>query len=308
MLLDFKISESDQRGRGSHMPSHVLDAIAESDPVPATLSALRKIKHVGKVLIQKHGPRIVSICNQYVKDLTSWDFNNHSMITGADLTGTLDTTKTENAIAIDSMTYLSFLRPPVPIGPVQDLFFSTCKQVLNEYNIVGKMSVDIETRPSRVQPTNNSNVVSNTDDLVPSSFIVSPLNARRASIEDIMRVSPGTSLQLLVPTHYKTKKKGTPMAVIAKNYCLQQGITDYTEDRLGTPICKHRAKKDSHQHRYQFGQDVAQLSHVCTHNQVPVNQVPPSTPPIRLLFSLPSSRSRVEFGRRSDCVRVETNN
>jgi hypothetical protein len=50
MLLDFKISESDQRGRGSHMPSHVLDAIAESDPVPAcvTLSALRKIKHVGK--------------------------------------------------------------------------------------------------------------------------------------------------------------------------------------------------------------------------------------------------------------------
>jgi hypothetical protein len=50
MLLDFTISESDQRGRGSHMPSHVLDAIAESDPVPAcvTLSALRKIKHVGK--------------------------------------------------------------------------------------------------------------------------------------------------------------------------------------------------------------------------------------------------------------------
>mmetsp|Transcript_19147 Transcript_19147/g.34728 ORF Transcript_19147/g.34728 Transcript_19147/m.34728 type:complete len:229 (-) Transcript_19147:833-1519(-) len=125
--------------------------------------------------------------------------------------------------------FLSFLRPPVPIGPVQDLFFSTCKQVLNEYNIVGKMSVDIETRPSRVQPTNNSNVVSNTDDLVLSSFIVSPLNARRASIEDIMRVSPGTSLQLLVPTHYKTKKKGTPMAVIAKNYCLQQGITDYTK-------------------------------------------------------------------------------
>jgi hypothetical protein len=170
MLLDFKISESDQRGRGSHMPSHVLDAIAESDPVPATLSALRKIKHVGKVLIQKHGPSIVSICNQYVKDLTSWDFNNPSIITGADLTGALDTSKTENAIAIDSMTYLSFLRPPVPIGPVQDLFFSTCKQVLNEYNIVGKMSVDIETRPSRVQPTKNSTVASNTDDLVPSSF------------------------------------------------------------------------------------------------------------------------------------------
>jgi hypothetical protein len=72
------------------------------------------------------------------------------------------------------------------------------------------MSVDKETRPFRVQPMNNFNIVSHTDDLVPSSYIVSPLNARRASIEDIsMRVSPGrTSLQLLVPTHYKTKKKG----------------------------------------------------------------------------------------------------
>jgi hypothetical protein len=109
MLLDFKISESDQRGRGSHMPSHVLDTIAAPDPVPATLPALCKIKHVGKVLIQKHGPRIVSICNQYDKDLNTCDANHPSTITDVDLTATLDTSKTENAIAIDSMSYLSFL-------------------------------------------------------------------------------------------------------------------------------------------------------------------------------------------------------
>jgi hypothetical protein len=48
-----------------------------------------------------------------------------------------------------------------------------------------------------------------------------------------MLVPPGCPLQLLVPTHYKTKKKGTPMSQIVDNYCSQQGITNYSDYPTG---------------------------------------------------------------------------
>eukprot|EP00978_Attheya_sp_CCMP212_P007071 scaffold16498_cov35-Attheya_sp.AAC.1 len=102
---------------------------------------------------------------------------------------------------------------------------------------VGKVAVDPILRSSR-NITSNANSVpaSETEISFPTapSFFVNPLNARRASIEDIMQVSPGTALQLLVPTHYKTKKAGAPMSAIRNNYCSQHGISDY--DQFSTVV------------------------------------------------------------------------
>jgi hypothetical protein len=70
MLLDFRTSMSDNRGRGSHMPANVITTIADTIPVPRTVHELSLVKHVGKALMNKHGSSILKICVQFTKEST----------------------------------------------------------------------------------------------------------------------------------------------------------------------------------------------------------------------------------------------
>jgi hypothetical protein len=92
MLLDFWTSMSDNRGRGSHMPANVINTIVETIPVPTTVHQLSLVKHVGKALMNKHGSSILKICNQYTKDVKSWDtINNDDIDSDAHALFELDT-------------------------------------------------------------------------------------------------------------------------------------------------------------------------------------------------------------------------
>jgi hypothetical protein len=228
MLLDFRTSMSDNRGRGSHIPANVITTIVDTIPVPRTVHELSLVKHVGKALMNKHGSSILKICIQYIKDVKSWETVNNPMNSTANALFKLESSSVSPMISITPSTYLEFLRPPLPEGPVKDLFNSACKQALNEYNIQGNVS------PSSIRPIRNIPTSSSSQSVqslsMPAEYTVSPLNSRRASIEDLMLVQPGCALQLLlVPTHYKTKKKGTPMSPIVDNFCHQQGITNYSD-------------------------------------------------------------------------------
>uniref|UniRef100_A0A7S2URU1 Uncharacterized protein n=1 Tax=Attheya septentrionalis TaxID=420275 RepID=A0A7S2URU1_9STRA len=238
MINDFKSSVVDNRGRGSNFPQNAIDSILAADSVPCNITSLRAVPHVGKVLVQKHGPKILSICKQYLSDLSKWQSQQTSNVLSDEFFGATNASNVDKHIGkIGPDTFLDFLRPPVPDGPVKDMYFSACKQALNEFNIVGKVAVDPILRSSRNSTSNaNSVPASETEISFPTapSFFVNPLNARRASIEDIMQVSPGTALQLLVPTHYKTKKAGAPMSAIRNNYCSQHGISDY--DQFSTVV------------------------------------------------------------------------
>eukprot|EP00978_Attheya_sp_CCMP212_P015925 scaffold41287_cov59-Attheya_sp.AAC.1 len=76
---------SDHRGRGADMPNNVIDSIVATDPVPVTISTLRSVKHVGKVLIEKNGKSLVLICKQYVTDLAKWESDKVSTFPNDDL-------------------------------------------------------------------------------------------------------------------------------------------------------------------------------------------------------------------------------
>jgi hypothetical protein len=225
MIIDFKTTISDNRGRGSNLPNHAIDSIVSTIPIPVTFAAMRSVPHVGKVLLKTHGISLVAICKQYVSDFLNWQSLQVSSFPTSDVNEA--NANHSPTITLNSNSYFHFLRPQTPVGEVKDLYFSTCKKALNGYNIVLSNDVDNNTPTLRVRDTITS-ITSNQDSL-PSEYIVSPLNARRASLEDLMQVLPGTALQLLIPTHVKSKKKGGPMSMIKNNFCLQQGIPNYAE-------------------------------------------------------------------------------
>ena len=234
MLLDFRTSMSDNRGRGSHMPANVITTIVDTVPVPRTVHELSLVKHVGKALLNKHGSSILKICIQFMKDVKVWDTINNPNDSDATALFELNASPVSPMVSITPSTFLDFLRPSLPVGPVKDLYLSACKQAQNGYNIQGNV-IPASIRPVRNLPLStmlSSEIV--LPPSLPSEYLVSPLNSRRALIEDLMLVPPGCPLQLLVPTSYKSKKKGTPMSPIVNNYCLQKGITNPTRFELQT--------------------------------------------------------------------------
>jgi hypothetical protein len=190
------------------MPANVITTIVNTVPVPRTVHELSLVKHVGKALLNKHGSSILKICIQYMKDVKVWDTINNTNDSDATALFELDASHVSPMVSITPSTYLDFLRPSLPKGPVKDLYLSVCKQAHNGYNIQGNV-IPASILPVRNMPV--STMLSSEIDLpppIPSEYLVSPLNSRRASIEDLMLVPPGCPLQLLVPTcSTKPKRK-----------------------------------------------------------------------------------------------------
>eukprot|EP00978_Attheya_sp_CCMP212_P031265 scaffold117574_cov52-Attheya_sp.AAC.4 len=147
-----EISMSGHRGRGADMPNNVIDSIVDTDPVPVTISALRSVKNVGKVLIEKNGKSLVLICKQYVTDLAKWESDKVSTFPNDDLVLSNRITANNHKILFNLTTFLSFLRPS--LGSVKDLYYATCKQALNQYNIVGNIADNnVPIHPARDNST-----------------------------------------------------------------------------------------------------------------------------------------------------------
>ena len=170
MIIDFKKTISDNRGRGSNLPNNAIDSIVSTFPIPVTYAALRSVPHVGKVLLKTHGTSLVAICKQYVSDFLNWQ----SLQVSSFPTSDVQEANTNNSptITLDCNSYFHFLRPKHPVGDVKDLYLSTCKKALNGYNIVLSNDVDNNTPTRRVRDTITS-ITSNQESL-PSKYIVSP--------------------------------------------------------------------------------------------------------------------------------------